>query len=434
MSGTYRLVVSGLAALCVSLTLSACGERSTEKPTVGPTAESTAAQRDPSTIRTESPPAPPDSRSLKRGPYTAEARIRAAALGSPDARTASEAHQALARFGRDAVPALVEVLEGAHDQRAKQIAAGILGEMGVAAGASLPILKDLKLRGPSELSAIVAPVIHRIEQWQACGLVGLIEDAEVHLVGLYKGQKELDLQLGESGHGTTEIEVIVGRAPRPVILVLSAYDPVLWKVGYTSPSSIAGVLVSGYHTQALIGIPRATPHRVLSSEQTRGCGLFHAHSAQNAAQAERLIMALVGRGIDKYYGSASASVVHVGGDASARPGDVTHSPDLTIDDYPVVRGDVPAGEKGIDALQRQGKLRLATARDVAAWSGDKREQSKLASYVSMGRVYVVLGEMTLPSGLFGGHRRDFIVPAGVPKPKGPKAHCNFYYLQDNTFE
>ena len=45
-----------------------------------------------------------------------------------------------------------------------------------------------------------------------------------------------------------------------------------------------------------------------------------------------------------------------------------------------------------------------------------------------------LSEITLPPGLFGAHRRDFIIPSGVPKPNGPKAHCTFYYLKDHTFE
>jgi hypothetical protein len=399
----------GLAVL--ALLLSACGER----PAAAPANRTQVA-------------------ALKDGPHTAEARKRVAKLGGGDARAVAEAQQALLRLGRDAVPALVEALQGAHDARVKQLAAWMLGELGVAAEASLPVLQSLKLTGPSDVSALVAPIILRIQQWQACGLVGLPEAAEVHLVGLYKGQKELDVQLGASGHTTTEIEVVVDRTPAPVILVLSAYDPVVWKVGTARGSSLAGVLVSGYHTQALIGIPRATPHRILASEQSQGCEAVHAHSAQNAAQAERRVMALVGRGIDRYYGGSSASVVYVGSDSPVNPVDVAYSSDLTLDDYPVIRGDIPAGDRGIDALQRQGKLRLATAADVARWTGDRAQQSKLASGLGLGSVYVVLDEITLPPGLFGAHRRDFIIPSGVPKPNGPKAHCTFYYLKDHTFE
>jgi hypothetical protein len=131
-------------------------------------------------------------------------------------------------------------------------------------------------------------------------------------------------------------------------------------------------------------------------------------------------MALVGRGIGRYYGGSSASVVYVGSDSADRPIDVAYSSNLTLDDYPVVRGEIPAGDRGIDALQRQGKLRLVTAADVARWAGDSAQQSRLASGLGIGSVYVVLDEITLPPGLFGAHRRDFIVPSGVPKPKGPK--------------
>jgi len=189
MSGQSTLAGPGLVALWLLLTLSACGERSTEKPTAAPQVEpgpqaEPGGQRETPVALGESPP--PEWR-LREGLYTAEARNRVAELGSSDGRIAAEAQRALTRLGRDAVPALVEALDGErHSWRTKQLAVAILGEMGVAAEASLPILKDLKLRGPSELSAIVAPVIYRIEQLQSCGLAGLPEDTEVHLVGLYK--------------------------------------------------------------------------------------------------------------------------------------------------------------------------------------------------------------------------------------------------------
>jgi HEAT repeat protein len=174
---------AGLGLAALALLLSACGER---------------------------PAATPANRTqvaaLKDGPHTAAARKRVGDLASGDARAVSEAQQALMRLGRDAVPALVETLQGAHDARVKQLAAWMLGELGVAAEASLPVLQSLKLTGPSDVSALVTSSILRIQQWQACGLAGLPETAKVHLVGLYKGHKELDFQLGPSGHTTTEID------------------------------------------------------------------------------------------------------------------------------------------------------------------------------------------------------------------------------------
>jgi len=188
-------------------------DRPNDKLTAAPidlSSQSDPAQSDPAS---ESPKrASPELSNLKQGQLTAEARNRVADLVSGDGRILSEAQQALLRIGRDAVPALVEALDGTHyNFGAKQHAAGILRQMGVAAEASLPSLKSLKLRGSSEVSALVAPVILRIEQVLSCGLAGLPEDAEVHLVGLYKGSNRLRFPLGTSGHGTTEIDVVVGR-------------------------------------------------------------------------------------------------------------------------------------------------------------------------------------------------------------------------------
>jgi hypothetical protein len=345
MSGTSSLAVGRLVALCLLLTLNACGDRRNDKLTAGAPIElgaqsDTPLQSDPPSERQQ--PASAELSNLKQGPLTAEARNKVADLVSGDGRVVSEAQQALLRMGRDAVPALVEALEGTYyNYRAKQLAAGILNDMGVAAEASLPSLKNLKLRGPSEVSALVAPVILRIEQVQSCGLVGLPDDAEVHLVGLYKGSNRLRFPLGTSGHGTTEIDVVVGRAQSPVILVLSAYDPVVWRVGYTSQSRIAGVLAAGYHTQAVIGISRDTPLRIISYEQTRGCDTFHAYSPQTAAQAERKLMMLVGRGIDKFYSSSPALIGQVEGDPRSGFDDVFYSPDLTVEGYSAVRDELP---------------------------------------------------------------------------------------------
>ncbi len=93
-----------------------------------------------------------------------------------------------------------------------------------------------------------------------------------------------------------------------------------------------------------------------------------------------------------------------------------------------------AQQKAISELQRQDKIRLATASDVASWKGEEEEKERLLSERKHGTVFVVLREITLPPGLYGAHRRDFIIPENVPKPFGDKGHCRFYYLKDNTFE
>ncbi len=93
-----------------------------------------------------------------------------------------------------------------------------------------------------------------------------------------------------------------------------------------------------------------------------------------------------------------------------------------------------AQQKAISELQRQDKIRLATVEDIASWKGEEGEKERLQGERKHGTVFFVLTEITLPPGLYGAHRRDFIIPPNVPKPYGDKGHCRFYYLKDNTFE
>jgi hypothetical protein len=281
-----------------------------------------------------------------------------------------------------------------------------------------------------------APAVLAVDttKMNACGLPGMPANAAVHVVGVYSGEKEVDVQLGDSGHTTTEEEVVVDETPEPVVLVLSAYDPVVWKVSTTPRARLAGVLVLGHHTQALLGVSKSMPRRVLSTEQSTGCDPFTIKDRSELRRRERDLIGLIGKRADEFHGEAAGGFFQIGGDRYNRPSDAVMSPDLTLDDYPVYRGAIPAGEKGLDALERQGKIRRATAADLAPWQNDAQRASRLRSGLSLGSVYVVLKEITLPPGLFGAHRADFIIPAGVPKPNGPKGHCDFYFVKDGTVE
>jgi hypothetical protein len=307
----------------------------------------------------------------------------------------------------------------------------ILGQFGVAAEEAVPHLRQFRLESRPFMASVADRALRNIERSLECGLTGLPGDAEVHVVGRYRGEKELDVQLGESGHAVTEIEVIVDRTDHPVVLVLTAYDPVVWRVGLTDRADLAGVLVSGHHTQALLGIPATLPHRVRSGEQSLGCDTFAGIGPEDTAEIEPRIMALLGRRIDRFHTVSAGDYFHIGGGSTRRPFHVVYSDDLKLEDYPVYHGDIPAGPRGLDELVNRGELRLATKEEIDAWiagSGDER------SHLHVGGVYYVDDAITLPPGLYGAHSRDFIIARGAPRPDGPKGHCRFYYMKDFSKE
>jgi hypothetical protein len=372
---------------------------------------------------------------LEDGPLTQRARAELALLADSTGTTVHEGFRGLRRIGRDAVPAIVEALYGSYTEEVKQNAVAILGEIGLAAAEARPFLEDIRISGNTHLSYAADLALRKIEQAEACGLPGLPDDVEIHIVGRYRGEKELDVQLGQSGHTVTEIEVVVDHTERPVALVLIAYDPVVWRVGRTPDSKLAAVLVSGYHTPALIGIPRTLEHKVISGEESMGCEALKGSSPGDAPTLDRDIVRLTGHHIDRFHSASPAAHFSVGGRPGFKPSNIEYSDDLSLADYNVYQGDIPAGPRGIEELHRRGMIRLATQEDIDAWmAGAKKHHPDQYARLYTGSTYVVLEPITLPPGLFGAHAQAFIIPAAQARPDGPKGHCQFYYMKDFTWE
>ncbi|MFQ3593629.1 MAG: hypothetical protein SNJ82_10670 [Gemmataceae bacterium] len=80
-------------------------------------------------------------------------------------------------------------------------------------------------------------------------------EPEVHVVGLYEaGGNPLAAARGEN-----TVRVKVQATPkRPVILVLSAYEPIRWEIE-AADGAIAQVIVGAYHKQTLVGLAKGTP-------------------------------------------------------------------------------------------------------------------------------------------------------------------------------
>lgn len=87
------------------------------------------------------------------------------------------------------------------------------------------------------------------------GIVGpiadLARDAQIEAVGVYQGGA------GESrtndGRKMGYVEVRLRRSAKPVVLVLSSYEPVRWKLIPESGARLAAVLVSGYYPSQVVG-------------------------------------------------------------------------------------------------------------------------------------------------------------------------------------
>ena len=274
---------------------------------------------------------------------------------------------------------------------------------------------------------------------EGCKFVNLPEDFRVYAVGTYSGLQPNDAQLGKSGNAVKENKVIVNTPERPIILVLMAYDPVVWKVKRTAQSNILAVIVGGYHTQALLGLPKSIPTLFATYKEKGDCNAFYAYKAgKSLDQAVARIKEITGRELDHLLTKPTHGKYIVGDEEAVDLTNLIVSEERKIEDY-TEKPPFPSGQRGLDQLVRQNAIRPATHYDIEQWveKASKEYQKfnkelKVGHRMVVGRTYVILRDVQLPNGLFGGNSVAFLIPPGIPMPRGSKGHNAFYLVGSGT--
>ncbi|WP_413167321.1 hypothetical protein ACL6C3_11585 [Capilliphycus salinus ALCB114379] len=75
-------------------------------------------------------------------------------------------------------------------------------------------------------------------------------DKELHLVGVYESHPHHS----GNNHPMGEAQVRVTRQGKPMILALSSYEPVNWKIDIAPGVKIEKIIVNGYHDQKVTGV------------------------------------------------------------------------------------------------------------------------------------------------------------------------------------
>ena len=285
-----------------------------------------------------------------------------------------------------------------------------------------------------------------------CDLTSVVpKDFRVLATSSYGG-RESTQQIDQSGHAATEFDVAVHAPGAPVVLALAAYEPTIWRVGWSEKTRIVAVVASGYHRQIVLGLPRSVPVLAMAAEAGTECPRFgyFIHSGQTRSselsQANRAMRAIVGRSIDRVYAPKEKGVV-VLGEVNGSERFVT-SNEVKLTDY--VAADQPkAGRAGVEEAARRGVLRAASDADLEAAAasvqpkraaGDGRSPQAVAKATEewlrrearRGHVWVVQAAFTIPAGLYGAHSETFLLPPGVPEPEGNPGHSTVLRLANGV--
>lgn len=275
-----------------------------------------------------------------------------------------------------------------------------------------------------------------------CGFPGLTLPAKTKAfaAGAYSGRK-LDFQIDDSGHQATQIDVAVNQRAEPVVLLLGAYEPTIWNIGWSSDSRIVAVLVSGYHRQVVAGLPKTVPTLVSSYDNKGACGYFYV-SADTVGALNPMSQRVFERPVERVFLSRDGRVVI--GDALPAGVALVTGNGPTPDSFR--NKDAPlAGPAGIEDAVRKGLLREASDADARAWA---QAQAALPANrdlppiegatappvraVALHNAYVVLKPMRMPAGLYGAHSVTLFVPKGVPRPSGPLGHSRILDFNTST--
>jgi len=267
------------------------------------------------------------------------------------------------------------------------------------------------------------------------------DDTIVIAAGAYGG-RELPFQIGQSGHQATQFDVDV-HADAPVALLLGAYEPAIWNIRWSRGTRIVAVFATGYHRQAVAGLPADTPVITTSYDGGRPCGARYMSGESGLEWINPAARTLFGRAATRVYTRAPGGRIDIV--ESARPaGAYASSPDRPPESFRDRTAPL-AGEAGLKDAVTRGLIRPMTPRDIDAVRAHYRTLAARRDggavdippvagttldapppvripRLSPFRGYVVLKPFVFPAGLYGAHSAHFIVPQGVPAPTGKPGH------------
>ncbi len=269
------------------------------------------------------------------------------------------------------------------------------------------------------------------QQAAQCRIPGLVLPADftVFVAGGYRGVEQ-DFQIDDSGSAAGLFRVDVNYTAKPVVLMLGAYNPSVWQLRWTQGTRLVAVVLSGHHRQEIVGVPADLPQLTTTRANRGSCGSFY--PGQDGQEfINPMARKLFGRPAEMIWPAKDGHVL-VGNPipANAR---LVSATGPSVDSF-ADRSKPPAGPAGIDAAVKRGVLRPATRADIEAWRSAallKRPPDvpavagAKAPRVPMpidGKSYIIVRPFDVPPALSGGNLVTFILPEGVPFPRGDLGH------------
>ena len=270
-----------------------------------------------------------------------------------------------------------------------------------------------------------------------CGFRTLPDRFDVHAIGIHRGAEPLEGSAIDPRDDELYAQSVeVGRTEHPVVLVLMAQEPTVWRLSRTHDARLAGVLATGSSVQRVIGLPDDIPLREVTPRDPNGCDPFHAdEDSWDRGGARDRIFDTFARDARRFHGRHAGGAFQVGTIDSKPASDPTRDlADVRLD--PAER--LLPGRLGLRQLIENGTIRPATPDDFERWiaaAGARRPAARKWEHfrdamlrdVRMERGFVVERATRLPLGMAGAHSARFVVADGIADLEGDRGHNTILY-------
>jgi hypothetical protein len=266
-------------------------------------------------------------------------------------------------------------------------------------------------------------------------------DTLVYAVTTYGGASPLlDFPIDTSGSYPMHRPVVVNAPGRRVALLLSFPGPTVWAVRWTDRTDIVAVWSSGDERQVVTGLSANVP--VLSTRRKgapSACGHF-AFGGASFSNASEMALRAFGQSVQRQF-TLTQDRSYAGDDPT--PGARIN----TFNDGPLARFEDPKGWRygmpALSQLRKGGYVREAKARELGEWwtlalkargidpaTGPKYAHALNDPEDVLNGLFVVERPFSFPIDMYGGNSRNFLVPKGMPVPKGDAGHSTVYNMND----
>lgn len=276
-----------------------------------------------------------------------------------------------------------------------------------------------------------------------CGFPTPPKDAAIAFVGAYEGQGVSTVSIDGDDVETSVSDVLIEPGDKPLYVVLSSYDAMVWRFtgAVNRVARVVATSSKGNKANAprvgVVGVPKAK----VSFTTRTNCLRYDGDKNDGGPAA---LAATLGREVDVSavtYGLALASlpsgkVSNNATFANAReapkdspaaamweemrrfsPGGVIEiDPRSVVSNLPAAKYQVLPQQAGLAQLIEEGALTpTATAKALEIENGDIKRSTVI-------RGLRINRQITFPAGLNGAHSVNFVLGRGVPKPNGSPGH------------